>query len=64
MRDIPVVVLTALDLTWQDRRRLHGASQILHKGDVSMRSLAERLQNLATHGDGADAHSARKADAF
>ena len=45
--DIPVVVLTALDLNWQDRRRLHGASQILHKGDVSMRSLAERLQNLA-----------------
>ena len=45
--DIPVVVLTALDLTWQDRRRLHGASQILHKGDISMRSLAERLQNLA-----------------
>ena len=45
--DIPVVVLTALDLTWDDRRRLQGASQILHKGDVSMRSLAERLQKLS-----------------
>ena len=43
---IPVVVLTALDLTWEDRRRLQGASQILHKGDVSLRSLAERLQGL------------------
>lgn len=56
--DIPVVVLTALDLTWQDRRRLHGASQILNKGDVSMRSLAERLQRLATHDDGAAVRSA------
>ena len=56
--DIPVVVLTALDLTWQDRRRLHGASQILHKGDVSMRALAERLQRLATQGEGTDMASA------
>ena len=45
---IPVVVLTALDLTREDRRRLQGASQILHKGDVSLRSLAERLQTLAS----------------
>ena len=52
---IPVVVLTALDLTWEDRRRLHGASQILHKGDVSMRSLAERLTKLTEHGTAADA---------
>ena len=43
---IPVVVLTALDLTREDRRRLQGASQILHKGDVDMRSLVERLQTL------------------
>ncbi|MDX7951390.1 MHYT domain-containing protein [Lichenihabitans sp. Uapishka_5] len=43
---IPVVVLTALDLTREDRRRLHGASQILHKGDVSLRTLAERLKGL------------------
>ncbi|MGI3903356.1 MAG: ATP-binding response regulator [Janthinobacterium lividum] len=56
--DIPVVVLTALDLTWQDRRRLHGASQILHKGDVSMRALAERLQSLATHEEQTDVRSA------
>ncbi|MDX7951542.1 response regulator [Lichenihabitans sp. Uapishka_5] len=44
----PVVVLTALDLTWEDRRRLQGASQILHKGDASMRTLAERLHGLAS----------------
>ena len=44
---VPVVVLTALDLTREDRRRLQGASQILHKGDVSMRALADQLQGLA-----------------
>ena len=41
--DIPVVVLTALDLTRDDRRRLQGASQILNKGDVSVNFLAQRL---------------------
>ena len=43
---VPVIVLTALDLTWADRRRLQGASQILHKGDVSMSALADKLANL------------------
>jgi hypothetical protein len=50
-------VPSALDLTWQARRHLHGASQILLKGDVSMRSLAERLQSLATHAEETDMHS-------
>ena len=45
--DVPVVVLTALDLTRDDRRRLAGANQILHKGDLSLRSVAERLHRLA-----------------
>ena len=45
--DVPVIVLTALDLSREDRRRLQGASQILNKGDVSMRSLAERLHGFA-----------------
>ena len=45
--DIPVVVLTALDLTREDRRRLAGANQIMHKGDVSLRAVAERLHRLA-----------------
>ena len=44
--DIPVVVLTARDLTREDRRRLGGANQILHKGDVSLRAVAERLHRL------------------
>ncbi|MCW6506677.1 response regulator [Lichenifustis flavocetrariae] len=43
---IPVVVLTALDLTQADRRRLQGATQILNKGDVSIDKLAERLCGL------------------
>ena len=46
--DIPVIVLTALDLTRDDRRRLQGASQILSKGEVSLNSLAQRLSKLAT----------------
>ena len=45
--DLPVVVLTARDLTRDDRRLLRGASQILNKGDVSLRSVAERLHQLA-----------------
>ncbi|MCJ2131317.1 response regulator [Methylobacterium sp. E-045] len=49
---IPVVVLTALDLSWEDRRRLRGASQILNKGDVSMQALAERLRQLGTEASG------------
>ena len=45
--DIPVVVLTALDLTRDDRRRLRGASQILNKGEASMRMIGDRLRHLA-----------------
>ena len=45
--DLPVVVLTALDLTREDRKRLQGASQILNKGSVSLRSLGERLHHAA-----------------
>ena len=45
--ELPVVVLTADDLTREDRRRLAGASQILHLGDVSLQGVAERLHLLA-----------------
>ena len=45
--DVPVVVLTARDLDREDRRRLRGASQILNKGDVSVRGLVEQLYKLA-----------------
>ncbi len=47
--EVPVVVLTARDMTRHDRDLLRGASQILNKGDVSLRSLAERLHRLAKH---------------
>jgi len=49
-RDIPVVVLTAKDLTEEDRRRLRGSvDKVLQKGDQSgevvreVRRLLERL---------------------
>ena len=44
--DVPVVVLTALDLTSEDRRRLRGANQILNKGDTNLRDLAHKLHQL------------------
>ncbi len=43
---VPVVVLTALDLTADDRRRLRGANQVLNKGSTSMLALAEKLRRL------------------
>ena len=51
---IPVVVLTALDLTREDRRRLAGASQVLNKGEVTMRALGDRLHRLAERTPGSD----------
>ena len=43
---VPVVVLTAMDLSAEDRSRLRGANQVLNKGDTSLRDLAERLRQL------------------
>ncbi len=43
---VPVVVLTALDLTAEDRRRLRGANQVLNKGETRMSELAEKLRGL------------------
>ena len=45
--EVPVVVLTARDLTNEDRGRLRGASQVLNRGDVSLRALVQRLHGLA-----------------
>ncbi len=45
--DIPVVVLTARDLTREDRKRLKGASQILNKGETSLRGIAMKLRGLS-----------------
>jgi PAS domain S-box-containing protein len=44
--DVPVVVLTARDLTNEERRRLSGANQVLNKGDTSLRDLAGKLHAL------------------
>lgn len=44
--DVPVVVLTALDLTNEDRRRLRGADQVLSKGTVSLQEIAEIIRRL------------------
>ena len=43
---VPVVVLTALDLTAEDRRRLRGANQVLNKGSTPMSQLVEKLRQL------------------
>ena len=45
---VPVVVLTALDLSAEDRRRLRGATQVLNKGDTRMSDLVERLTRLGS----------------
>ena len=42
-----VVVLTARDLTNEERHRLRGANQVLNKGDTSLRDLAGELHALA-----------------
>ena len=47
--DIPVVVLTALDLTIEDRRQLRGATQILNKGDLRMNDLVAQLMSVTEH---------------
>ena len=43
---IPVLVLTALDLTAEDRRKMRGATQIPNKGDLRMNDTVERLKAL------------------
>ena len=45
--EIPVVVLTARDLTREDRRKLAGANQVLNKGSVTLRDIAQDLRSLA-----------------
>jgi PAS domain S-box-containing protein len=54
-RDIPVVVLTAKDVTADDRRRLAGqADHILQKGGLSMADLAATLRFLMSPASGQD----------
>ena len=49
---VPVLVLSSLDLTREQRRRLAGTTQILNKGDTSLRSIVDRLKTLAPNGAG------------
>ncbi len=44
--EIPVVVITARDLTREDRRHLEGATKVLSKGDTSLRTLAKDLHKI------------------
>jgi PAS domain S-box-containing protein len=44
--DIPVIVLSARDLTQVDRERLSSADKVLRKGDVDLRDLPEQLAEL------------------
>ncbi len=46
-RDVPVVVLTARDLTPGDLERLKGADRVLSKGESSLRALADEVIALA-----------------
>ena len=60
---VPVVVLTAMDLTREDRRRLAGVSQVLNKGDVNLRTLGDRLHDAAERGTPATPAVAARATA-
>ncbi len=44
--EIPIVVMTARNLSREERQRLRGVSQILNKGDISLAELTNRLKNL------------------
>ena len=44
---VPVIVLTARDLTRDDRKRLEGAKQVLKKGETSLTTLAGNLRSIA-----------------
>jgi PAS domain S-box-containing protein len=50
--DVPVVVLTARDLSMADRERLVTVSRVLSKGETSLRELAGQVRALAHSGIG------------
>ena len=57
-RDIPVVVLSARDITADERDRLREAETIFRKGETSMRDLAAELQRLDHRTVGGESASA------
>jgi hypothetical protein len=53
------VVLTAEDITAEDRRRLGGrADRVIQKGSMSLRDLAGELRRIVADGDQAGAAAA------
>ena len=53
--NIPVVVLTARDLSAEDRLRLGGADRVFSKGETSLRDIAGELRALAPNDAGGGA---------
>jgi PAS domain S-box-containing protein len=49
---VPVVVLTAKDLTRDDRRRLQGANEVLSKGMTSLADLSRELRRVTMDATG------------
>ncbi len=45
--DVPVLVLTARDVSLAERGRLHAAAGILRKGEVGLRDISDEVQRLA-----------------
>ena len=45
--DVPVLVLTARDVSSAERGRLHEAAGILRKGEVGLRDISDEVQRLA-----------------
>ncbi len=45
--EVPVVVLTAYELSRADRMRLRGADRVLTKGDATLRDLGKDLRAIA-----------------
>jgi CheY-like chemotaxis protein/anti-sigma regulatory factor (Ser/Thr protein kinase) len=51
LRSIPIIVITAKDLTPQDRHRLNGdVIRVLQKGPKTNEKLIEEIRNFADHG--------------
>ncbi len=56
--DLPVVVLTALELDEADRARLqHKIQALVHKGPLAPARLVAAIRGLARHGEGRAAHA-------